>query len=199
MFRNVAAVFACILISFNATAADRGGQFAVEGAGLGSCEHFIEARSNGDAAFHQYVGWLTGYLTAMNQYSPNTFDIAPWQSIDLLVALAEQHCRKNLKNNFLQVAIFMVIALKEDRLQEMSPAVVVKVGDTSLILYREVLRRIQHVLKRRGTYDGDLDGQFDPGTQNAIEIFQKEEQLPVTGLPDQITLLRLLRPSSDGN
>ncbi len=47
------------------------------------------------------------------------------------------------------------------------------------------VRSVQAALRRRGIYSGQVDGVLGPDTQRAIEDYQVENKLPVTGQPDQ--------------
>jgi Putative peptidoglycan binding domain len=47
------------------------------------------------------------------------------------------------------------------------------------------IRSVQAALRRLGIYSGQVDGIFGPDTQRAIEDYQVENKLPVTGQPDQ--------------
>ncbi|WP_440054935.1 peptidoglycan-binding domain-containing protein [Pseudoalteromonas sp. T1lg65] len=42
---------------------------------------------------------------------------------------------------------------------------------------------IQHYLKERGHYDGELNGDFDSKTKDAIESFQRKKGLDIDGQP----------------
>ena len=199
MSRILAVAMICALTAFGASAADRGGQFAIEGAGLGTCDAFVKSRAAKNNAYFVFVGWMDGYLTAVNQYSPDTFDITPWESTDLLAALIDRHCKNSPQDNFFRVANSIVIELREERLREASPRILAKVGDKGVRMYRQTMRRVQEALKKRKHYKGTVDGRFGPATQNALEAFQRKQKIAVTGLPDQLTLLRLLREAPKGN
>jgi peptidoglycan hydrolase-like protein with peptidoglycan-binding domain len=54
-----------------------------------------------------------------------------------------------------------------------------------------VLTKAQRQLWSLGYYKGDIDGTFGPVTQKAIEIFQRENGLPITGHLDSRTLQQL--------
>jgi len=56
------------------------------------------------------------------------------------------------------------------------------------------LKRAQARLQEKGLYKGTPDGAFGDGTRKAFEAFQKQANIPVSGVPDQITLLRLFSP-----
>ncbi len=199
MRRALLSFLAATLISLEARAADTGGQFAVEGVGRSTCEGFITAKSESSDAYWMFLGWLDGYITGINQYLPETYDITPWQSQNLVAALIERFGETNPEANFFAVANGMIVELRDDRLRESSAPVVAKVGERSIGVYRETLRRAQVQLKEGGHYQGEVDGLFGPNTQRALESYQKRVGLTVTGLPDQATLLKLLRPSAARN
>jgi hypothetical protein len=58
-------------------AADSTNRFALRGVGLADCEHFLKAMKERKENVLVAGGWLEGYITAVNQFTPNTFDIAP--------------------------------------------------------------------------------------------------------------------------
>jgi hypothetical protein len=47
------------------------------------------------------------------------------------------------------------------------------------------IRSVQAALRRLGFYSGQVDGILGPDTQRAVEDYQVENKLPVTGQPDQ--------------
>ncbi len=199
MRRALLSILAAILLSFQAHAADSGGQFAVEGIGGGTCDSFVAAKSESSNAYWMFLGWLDGYMTGINQYAPETYDITPWQSQNLLAALFEKFCARNPGANFFAVANKMIVELRDDRLRESSAPIVAAVGERSIGVYRETLRRAQLVLEEGGHYKGKVVGLFGPNTQRALESYQKQAGLTVTGLPDQATLFKLLSPSAARN
>ncbi len=62
-----------------------------------------------------------------------------------------------------------------------------KSGHTS----NSVLVKAQARLKNLGYYKGSVDGSFGPATRKAVEMFQGENGLPVTGRLDSQTLRQL--------
>ncbi len=192
-------VSAATLMSIQARAADSGGQFAVEGIGASTCEGFVTAKSESSDAYWMFLGWLDGYMTGINQYAPETCDITPCQSQNLLAALFEKFCAKNPGANFFAVDNRMIVELRGDRLRESSAPIVAKVGERTVGVYREILRKVQVLLKEGGHYKGEVDGLFGPNTRRALESYQKQVGLTVTGLPDQATLFKLLSPSAARN
>lgn len=48
----------------------------------------------------------------------------------------------------------------------------------------EMIRRAQQALRENGYYEGEINGEMTPRTQNALKAFQHENHLPETGLLD---------------
>jgi hypothetical protein len=187
---------ALLLIVPRAHAADGEGRFSIRGAGLLTCDIYVKEREQHSEIYYMIGGWLDGYITALNQFAPDTYDITSFESTELLTYLIDDFCRKNPKDRLFSVVNSIFLKLKKDRLRTGSILVTVKVGDRQVQLYREVLRRVQEQLKHRGLYQGQVDGEFEPQTQKSIASFQRQQKLNPTGFPDQKTLWRLLRAES---
>lgn len=56
------------------------------------CSAFIRAYDQRSNDAFVLAGWLTGYLSAINQHAAETFDLAPWQSTEVLMLLAKDLC-----------------------------------------------------------------------------------------------------------
>jgi hypothetical protein len=177
-----------------ARASDAQGVFAVEGIATETCAMFIQERDLKSERYFMFGGWVDGYVTAINQYNVDTYDITTWETTDLLMALIDRHCRANPDDEFVGVVAAMAKKLNPDRLKAQSPVIDIVVGDKKGKMYQEVLRRVQQALIDQGFYQGTADGQFGPQTQQAIAAFQTARQLESSGFPDQITMLALLRP-----
>jgi hypothetical protein len=52
----------------------------------------------------------------------------------------------------------------------------------------EIVRDVQLELRRRGFYDGNVDGIFGPRTRDGLVAYQSRRGLPVTGAIDRETL-----------
>lgn len=175
-------------------AADAAGQFAVKGAGLQSCRQFVSAQASRSRDMVRFRSWLEGYLSAVNRYEPQTYDSTPWGSTGVYSAIFEGHCRNNPNERFVDAVQKLVITLKPDRLYSRSPMMTVRAGGRSTQIYQEVLRRVQTKLAERGLYRDRADGLFGPRTEGAIATFQISEGLQGTGLPDPLTVWKLIRP-----
>ena len=87
----------------------------------------------------------------------------------------------------------------QPRVQVVQPARRVPLGTTVETLDRTAVngytvgqvRQVQQALHRLGYYNGDLDGDFGPNTQNALQRYQISAGEPVTGTLTRSTLGRL--------
>ena len=183
-------LLAGLLATTAAEAAGPKGTFAIKGAGTSRCENYLAQLEGKTPEFYAFAGWIEGYLTAINGYQKDTFDIAPWQDTKLLALLLANHCRKHPNQTFFQAVRAMAQALYPQRLQAPSETVVARNGNRAIRAYRSVVERLQRKLKERGLYKGAPNGSYDKATRDAVLAFQKEEKLRTTGLPDAATLLR---------
>ena len=177
-----------------ARAADAEGRFAIEGVGIQTCRQFLEARAARSETYERFSGWVEGYLTAANRYELEAYDITPWETTEVLAIILETHCREAPDERFFRVVQVLSDTLRQTRLQVNSPTIYAEVGGRSFIVYQEVLRSAQIELAKRGLYGDTADGLYGPSTLQAIKAFQQSEGLETTGLPDSLTLWRLLRP-----
>jgi len=185
-------IVAAILAPVAANAADAENRFAIKGPGAAPCSKFVElydAKSNDMLLF---AGWTTGYLTALNQTTPKTFDLAPWQSTEVLLFILRDLCSRAPDEKFYRVVSGMAQMLAEDKLTVLSSPVEMKSGEQTVVLPRDVVKQVQQRLKALKFYSGGVDGAYGPGTRTAIEAFQKQQQIDATGIPDQQTLVRLM-------
>ncbi|MGF1640486.1 MAG: peptidoglycan-binding protein [Rhodospirillales bacterium] len=178
-----------------AIAADTTQTFALRGVALTSCEQFLKAMQERQENVLVAGGWMEGYITAVNQFTADTFDIAPWQSTQVLLGLVARNCERNPQAGFFQIVDSMVKFLTPARLRTQSERVLADTGSgAQMYLYRDTMRDVQTKLIELGFLKGGADGQFGPMTRSALESFQKSQQIEATGLPDQNTLFRLLSP-----
>jgi len=174
-------------------AASPDGKYAAKEAGLESCERYVEERANASDVSHLFVGWLAGYLSAYNRLTPDTVDIAPWQSVELMANLLEGYCQERPEIPFAHAVDALIAGLMPTRLRVPSDRVEVRSGEHALFIYEHVLARAQQALAERGFYDGPVKGVFDDATEKAFDEFQKINGIVQTGLPDQATLFQLFR------
>lgn len=183
---------AIALSPLSASAADAEGRFAPRGIGPVSCTQFLQALEERQENVFFAAGWLEGYLTAINQFLDDTFDIAPWQDTDTILNLVRNNCERNPDQRMFAIVNSMVEFLSDQRLQAASDRTMVEHGEQRTLIYRSVLRDVQQELIDKGLLEGSADGEFGAMTRTAIEQFQQEQNIAVTGIPDQMTLWLLL-------
>lgn len=174
-----------------ASAADPDGLFAIKGSGTATCAEFLEARRAATPAYYLFGGWLNGYLTARNHADPATFDLAPWQTTDMLAIALEDICKPRPQESFFRAVETLVAGLREQRLQVRSEAAQARVGASRVVLYEATVRQLQERLAALGHLREPPDGVFGPETEAAVRKFQTAQDIPVSGVPNQLTLLRL--------
>lgn len=172
-------------------AADTGGRFAIDGIGAVRCDRFVSDVEARNRRVSEYGGWVTGYLTAQNRLSDDTFDLTPWQGTQFLVLALVNYCRQNTEMPFYQAVDFLSQSLRADRLDANTELVMVEQDGKRMLVYVEVVRRMQQRLKDLGYPIGGVDGAFGPNTAAALRQFQTAQGLQPTGLPDQPTLNQL--------
>ena len=191
---TIAALLMCSLHAVRA--ADSSGSFAVKGVGLSKCSDFVDiVKGKEPAKLSRYVGWISGYISASNQHATNTFDLTLWQDIRTLTLALVNHCDRNADMRFGEAVVRMTASLAADRLDEKSELVPIEHDGQTLYLYKEAIRRTQTKLSALGMYSGDVDGQFNDATKQAVSAFQIKRKLPATGVPEQKTMFELMRKS----
>ena len=186
----------CLLIALSLgapiLAADKGGLYALRGAGFARCEHFLRAHSAKEKEWFVFYGWIDGYINALNEKEEDTFDAAPWQSTELLAEVIRRSCADKPAQSFFGVVRGVTDALRDFRLRTAEERLVVELNDQTALVYPDTLRRLQTALARLGFFSGAVNGQFGPDTEASIKAFQASKQIPATGLPGPVTLWALL-------
>lgn len=187
-----AVVIALLMAPFVAHAADKDGNFRIKDFGTESCQRYVAEKSNDSAVYYLSRSWLNGYLTAYNHKIPGTYDAAGDFGIDALAAWLEAYCKANPQSDFITATTALITVLEPVRLQKNPQTIEATAQNQTIRIAQETMQRVQQALKDRGHYQGATDGLFGARTQTALEAFQRAEGLTVTGLPDQVTLLRLI-------
>lgn len=99
--RRLVPIFAGLsLFPVVASAADKDGNYAVWGVGSKSCYHFTQALGRGEAeVFRNYV---TGYLTAYDAITEDTYSIGAGKDLDQIMAWITDYCAKKQIHSFEQ-------------------------------------------------------------------------------------------------
>lgn len=174
-------------------AADRDGHYVVKGAGTASCADYADAYDDKAGDFLLYLGWLGGYLTAVNEYRAETYDIAAWESVGLLAEYLDGHCERHPDQQLSNAARQLVKGLAPDRRQAQAEERVFQSGNIIVRVAPDVAERVDGRLRHLGLLAGDGD---TLSVQEALGAFQQSQALPETRVPDQRTLHALLREGS---
>lgn len=174
-------------------AVDAKNSFAIKGAGALTCKKFLHYYELKSKEYVLFAGWVDGYLTAINMKTKNLFDIAPWQSTDLLFSALLKYCKKHPDLKFFIAVSMMAKTLEKGQLTQHSSMVEAKANGKSILLYKAIMLRIQQRLIDLQEYNGEAEGIFNERTRLALTSFQKKKQIAETGLPDQKTLLILFQ------
>jgi len=186
MIFRVLLLAGAVLAAGPSLAADAQGRAAPKGWGLATCKQFLDA-AKGDRDNVLRIGsWVEGYVSAANILSPDTYDLAPWQDPIYLLNIVGRNCEQNPEERFIRVVHAYIQYLMQNRLKERDDLVIAQSGENRLPVYKSVLMQVQKALKITA------DGVFGPGTKSAIEAYQKANGLQVTGLPDSLTIERMI-------
>jgi hypothetical protein len=177
-------------------AAGPGGAFAIDGVGNRSCERFVAALDAGGREATAFASWTNGFLSASNAAMADTYDLTPWQTIEVVLAKMRVFCSANPEVEYVGGLTLLVQTLLADRQTSPSEIVSIRLGDQAVFLYADVLRRVRAVLVAGGADLAPLPAEapigFDTAFSAALAAHQEAAGLPVTGLPDQQTLISLL-------
>ena len=174
-----------------ALAGDKEGRFAAKGPGLMPCSMFLQ-QLQGQQQEGAAVAliWLTGYLSAANAFLDDTYDLVTWQNDGILANILAARCSQNPDRPIAAAANEVVQALGGSRLRTAEQPKTVKVGEQQALLYPSTVRQLQQALKDSGQ-SLTVDGDFGPGTSNALKAYQKAKGLPQSGFPDALTMIAL--------
>lgn len=174
-------------------AADNNHKFAMKGAGALSCQIYVTERQKKSDVYYMIGGWIEGYISAYNRFTPSIYDITSFESLELLLAVIDSHCQSHATDPLHGVLSGVLTKLRPDAIQLGSEKIEISEGERRTRLYRETLRRVQTELTQLGLYKGQVDGRFTDETRSALIAFQSDIGHESTGFPDQTTLWRLLR------
>ncbi len=187
-----ALLLSIVIWSSAARAADDNGKFAIRGAGLQTCSGAVNAFDTSSPDLALYAGWIDGYLTGVNQFREDTFEMAPWQTANTLLALTVEVCRNEADDvKFMAVFVRLLRDFSAARLRAETPLTGVFRGSQRLALYATTIEAVERTLLELGHDPGEVDGVFTEETSDALVAFQTDRQIQTTGLPDQQTLFAL--------
>ena len=199
--RRTAWLAALLLAVAPAAAKDAGGAYAIKGAGQATCADyaaaFAGAGETGGTALLRYAGWLEGYLTGFNHFQDETYDLAPWQTTELMLAMIAKHCVAHPERSFTDAANALALIFYPDRLDAQSDLVRVEANGQAVFLYRDLLEVVRARLGKLGHPAGAEGDAFGRTYADALKAFQAQRGLTVSGLPDQPTMNALFLATDD--
>lgn len=178
------------LTSVGAHAVDKDGRFAIKGVGVAKCSQFLNHLQT-SKNIGEFGGWITGYLSAMNRMQAKTYDLAPWQDTQILTLGIASYCQKKPETQVHLAVAQLAKSLEPSRIKGYEKLIIVRQGEKLSLIYPSVLKSVQAKLKAK-KYDVKPDGLYGKGTASALKAFQKSQKLEVTGLPDTMTIKRLM-------
>ena len=173
-------------------AADAEGNFALRGIGAGSCAETNERISQEPEAAMHMLSWLLGYVTAINRHRDDTFDVSPILEGESLLHLMAGLCSEHPDAPVEAVVNDLLETLAVARVRASSDVVETAADGQSASIRQETLVRIQERLIELGHLDGAADGLYGPMTRGALEAYQADQDISVTGIADPVTIVRLL-------
>lgn len=173
---------------------DVNGQFAVDGVGARSCKDFTDALANKEdpklaAAF---ASWTNGFMSASNAFGNETFDLTPWQTVEVVLAKMRTYCNQYPDEAYVQALGTLISVLRAQRLAEQNEIVRFAWQEKAVFIYRDVLKQIRDKLEKLGYPIDAEEGAYEDEFVQALLKYQGDSGLPKTGLPDQPTLVRML-------
>ena len=178
-------------------AADADGQFSVQGIGTQSCAQIVQKVDSNAPDLSAVVAWSDGALTAANRQEKDVFSVMPFSDpIGIFTMFAVNLCRQQPDMIYDSAVAQVIELLRPVYVLNASTPVKVTVGSDSVMVYPQLIRQAQDRLTALGMLKGNGDGVFGDKTMEALKLFQASVSLPITGIPDAVTLLKLISPSS---
>lgn len=163
---------------------------AIEGPGTQPCKKLVEVRSNDKSGYVAFGAWLSGFLAAANVYEKETYDLTPWQPLEVSLAQVVAFCEANPEQPVINGVSAYITYLRPNRLTEKSDLIEVRNGDKSLRIYEEMIVRIRATLRKGGYLEEDGTG-FDASVVTALARYQRDQGVSRSGLPDVRTMLKM--------
>ena len=145
-----------MLCAANARSEDDKGQYAVRGAGLISCGLYVRERGAKDDVYLITAAWVDGYITGINHYAPQTYDLLSFESTELLMSILDKHCKSHPTDPVFGVLTSLFKKLWQDRLTDKSDKTVISVEGRETQHYMELVKRLQIKLRAGGFYEGAI-------------------------------------------
>ena len=166
------------------------GTFKIDGPGTLACSEFVAAVTRNDGQrVAGFSAWTEGFLTGVNAFWDDTYDITPWQTAPIVMEKLRVFCAANPQTSYMDAVGKLVALLSPSRQQMPGDVVQARHGGKAVVLPAVVLDQVRSVLEAsRGAPLPTPGGGFDQAFSDALSAYQAAHNLPSTGLPDQLTL-----------
>jgi hypothetical protein len=191
MQRIFGLALALAVASGPALAADVTGRFAIKGVGQAACQDVVRASAGQPQDVAPFLHWLAGYLSAANLYEVQTFDLLAWQTDGVIFQSLISYCRDNPKTALALAAGKMVESLRQTRVQRAGGFQLLTINGQQIRFYDETMIRMKQILATAVGFRGPMDARWTPAVADALRRYQQLRRLPVTGLPDEATLVAM--------
>lgn len=194
---RAASAFFCgaVVLAKCAIAGDAQGNFAVRGIGQAACSGVNEAAEAETPVFHQFGGYLSGFITGLNLERQGTFDLVLFEDTDTLMLYVLRACRETPQRPFIEVVRELVSAIEDSRVTAFIGYETVGSEQQTTVYRQTYVKSIQELVSLGYLAEGTNLGAGE--LTRAIEAFQADRDLPSSGTLDQQTLVQLLRASGD--
>lgn len=152
------------------------------------CSEFVAAQAGDKELVIAFAGWTGGFLTGINVFRDQTFDITPFQATELILSKMAKYGEAHPDEVYVSALGKLVAMLMAGRLQTASPLVRVTSGSSAVFIYADVLEDVRAKLLAAGGTPPAEKGSFSPAFAQALAAHQTANGLAVTGLPDLATM-----------
>jgi len=96
---------------------DSNNQYVTRGIGGHSCGEYNQTRQNPSSRL-SFWNWMSGYVTAYNRWTPDTYDIMSNRGLDSLRGWLDNYCKENPLESFEDAVGALISELHPKRLKE---------------------------------------------------------------------------------
>lgn len=181
----------CAGLAGSAFAADSEGQFVVRGLGGRSCASLNEALKgeNGKLVALRLTDWVSGWLSHANRVTDSTYDVHPVSEAGAISEIVRRICVANTEASIETVLHSSVQSVKRGAQTANSAMITIKIDDKQTRIRGAIMKPLQErLVDLKYLEKKQADGVYGPATRKALEAFQSDSKIAVTGLPDPITV-----------
>jgi hypothetical protein len=107
-----ATIVSALLVAAAAARPAHADDITTYGAGLRSCQAYLDARNAGNGAEVTFVDWLSGYFSAVNRTSSHRNNVLGLADLKVTLGRLDETCRAAPHRRFAEAAAIMVLGAK---------------------------------------------------------------------------------------